>query len=147
MKSSCVGGGGAVVTSEPPKFWLLKIWAKSLKIRVKMAPKVDWLQKMEPKVCKITREDLFWSVTSKKDLNDLCGRKFVGKSCIKVFSGKFGEIREKILRTSKDLPAPTPMMKRFLHPRCPSFERTEGVMPPPSSLCILFYTHPLYSLL
>jgi len=38
---------------------------------------------------------------------------FVGENCgqkeHKSFSGKFGEIREKIFRTTKNLPAPTPM--------------------------------------
>jgi len=34
-------------------------------------------------------------VTPKKGLNDLCGRKFVGKCCTKNFTGKFGEIRAK----------------------------------------------------
>ena len=40
-------------------------------------------------------------VKPKKDLIDLCGRKFVGKSCTKTFSGKFGEIREKSLAPLK----------------------------------------------
>jgi len=37
----------------PKSFDLLKIWAK-------MAPNVIWLQKMAPKVCIKTHEDLFW---------------------------------------------------------------------------------------
>jgi len=38
MKSSGVGRGGAGVASAPPQsFDLLKIWAKALKTRVKMA--------------------------------------------------------------------------------------------------------------
>jgi len=49
----------------------------------------------------------FFEVIRKKGLNDLCGRHFVGKSRTKFFSGKFGEIRTKILRTQKNLPAPT----------------------------------------
>jgi len=32
-----------------------------------------------------------------------------------VFSGKFGEIWEKILRTPKNLPAPTPMLDVVLY--------------------------------
>ena len=40
-------------------------------------------------------EDLFMDVTPKRDLHDLCGRKFVGKSCTKNFSGKFEQIRAK----------------------------------------------------
>ena len=147
MKSSGIGGGGA---SAPPKsFNLLKIWATSLKIRVKMAPNVVWLQKMAPKVCRKTREDLFGGHT-KKCLNDLCGRECVVKSCTKNFSGQFGEIRAKILHNPKNLPTHQPMMKN--HPRCSPFESTEGCMPPPclhlpASLCTLFCTHSLYSLL
>ena len=50
--------------------------------------------------------------------------------------------------TPKILSFPTPMMKRHLRPRCPLFEMTEGEMPhSPASLCRLFYTHALYSLL
>ena len=42
----------------------------------------------------------FLEVTPKKCFN-LCARNFVGKSCTKNVSGKFGEIREKILRAPK----------------------------------------------
>ena len=38
---------------------------------------------------------------TKKGLNDLCGRKFVDKSCRNSFSGKFGKIRAKFLRIPK----------------------------------------------
>jgi len=65
------------------------------------------------------REDLFLEVTPKKGLDDLCGRKFVGKIAQKNFSVKFEEIRAKILRTPKNLPVPTPVMKRYLHLHCP----------------------------
>jgi len=50
---------------------------------------------MAPGVCRQTHEDPFFEVTSRKCLRDLCGRKFVGKSRTKSFSGKFGEIRAK----------------------------------------------------
>jgi len=41
MKSNGVGGGGAGGCKRTPKsFDLLKVWATSLKIRVKMAPNV-----------------------------------------------------------------------------------------------------------
>jgi len=44
------------------------------------------------------------------------------------------------------------VMKKHLLPRCPSFEKAEGALPPPcrhflASLCVLFYTHSRYSLL
>ena len=71
--------------------------------------------------------------------------KICRKNCTKNFSGKFGEIRAKILRTPKDLPAPTPMMKRHLCLHCPPFKRAEGKMllpclHSPGSLYISFYT-------
>jgi len=81
----------------PNSFDLLTIWAKALKIRVKMAPKI----------CIKTHEDLCLKVTPKTGLHDLCGRKFAGKSCTKNFPGKFGEIQQNPSH-SKNLPAPTP---------------------------------------
>jgi len=126
----------------PKSFDLLEIWATSLKIRVKMTPNIAWLQKIAPKFCRKTHEDLFGGHT-KKGLNYLCGREFVGKSCTKLF-GEFGEIRAKILRIPKTLPAPKPMMKRPLRSCNSPCESTEGWMFPPclhllASLCI-FYT-------
>ena len=77
--------------------------------------------------------------------------KICGKNCPKSFSGKFGEIRAKILRTLKNLPAPTPMMKRHLSLHCPSFERSEGEMPPAmppfSGVPVHSILHSLYLLL
>ena len=69
----------------------------------------------------------------------------MGKNCPKSFSGKFGEIRTRILRTPRNLRAPTPVMKSHLRLHCPPFARSEGEMPPPclhspASLCIVFYT-------
>ena len=58
-----------------------------------MTSNIVWLQKMAPKVCRKTHEDLFGGHT-KKGLNDLCGRECVGKSCTKNVLGKFGEIRD-----------------------------------------------------
>ena len=55
----------------------------------------------------------FLEATPKKLLRDLCGRKFVGKSCTKILSGKFREIRAKILCTPKNLSAPTPTKRHF----------------------------------
>ena len=147
MNSSGVEGGGAGVANAPPKVDLPKILANALKIWIKMTPNVVWLQKMVPKVYMKTHEDLFLEVTPKKRSSWSCGRKFVGKSCTKTFRailGKFG----KNPSHPKNLPAPTPMMKRHHRPRCPSFERAVGEMPSPclhspASLCILFYTHSL----
>jgi len=41
---------------------LLKILAKALKIQVKLAPNVVWLQNMAPKVCRKRHEDLVLEV-------------------------------------------------------------------------------------
>jgi len=71
----------------------------------------------------------FFGGHTRKGFNDLCGREFVGKSCTKNLSGKFGEIRAKILRNSKNVPALKPMMERPLRPRCSPFGRTEGKCP------------------
>jgi len=52
MKSSGVGGGGAGVASAVPK--VLVCWKsgqKALKIRIKIAPNVVWLQKTSLRVC------------------------------------------------------------------------------------------------
>jgi len=59
----------------------------------------------------------FLDVIPQKDLHDLWSlwRNFVGK-VPENFSGKFGKIRAKILRTPKNLPAPKPMyIYRFLN--------------------------------
>jgi len=50
--------------------------------------------KIAPNVCRKTNEDLCLELTHKKGLHDLCGRKFVGKSCRKMFRAslrKFGQ--------------------------------------------------------
>ena len=41
----------------------------------------------------------FFGGHTKKGVHDLCGRTTAGKSCTNNFSGKFGEMRAKILRT------------------------------------------------
>jgi len=48
---------------------------------------------------------LFW----RSSKSDLCGRKYSHKVLPGNFSGKFREIRAKIVRTPKNWPAPTPM--------------------------------------
>jgi len=47
----------------------------------------------------------------------------------KIFSGKFGEIRAKILRTPKNLPAPAPMVSMMM-----ASSSTSDVAPPVASL-------------
>ena len=102
----------------PKCFDLLKIWETSPKIRVKMAPNLAWLQKRRPSFAENHMKTFFGGHTT-KGLHDLRGREFVGKSCTKNFSWKFGEIRAKILRHTKIFPAVKPMMKRHLRPVAP----------------------------
>jgi len=142
-----VGGGGKFT---PKSFDLPKILETFPKICVKMAPNLAWLQNMAPKVRRKSHEP-FLEITP-KSLHDLRGIEFVDTSCTKNFSWKFGEIRTKILRHTKNSLNPKPIAKRHLRPRCSPFERIEEWMPLPwfhlpASLCILIYTHSLYSLL
>ena len=132
----------------PKSFDLLKIWDTSLKIHMKMAPNLAWLQNMAPKICRKSHEDLSWGHT-KKGLHDLRWREFVGQSCTKNFSWKFGKIQAKILRHTKNFPAPKPVMKRHLRPRCSPFERrgmNAPAMPPSSGVPVHINLHALSSL-
>ena len=74
-----------------------------------MVPNVVLFHKMAPKFVEKHRKTLFSGGQTKRGFHDLCGRKFAGKCSTKTFSGKFGGIRAKILRTPANLPAPTPM--------------------------------------
>jgi len=67
-----------------------------------MAPKVVWFHKMTPNVCRNTWRRFVGVSPQEEDLHDL-------KYSSKIFSGKFGEIWTKRLRTAKTLPSPTPM--------------------------------------
>jgi len=67
---------------------------------------------MAPNVCKKHVKTLFLEVKPEKGLYYLCGRKFIGEIRTKNFSGKFGKIRAKILRTPKILPAPAPVVQK-----------------------------------
>ena len=86
----------------------------------------------------------FLEVAPKKGLNDLCGTNFVSKTL--NFPGKFGKVG-KMFRAPKNLPAPSPMLKRHLHTHCSPFERTgenAPVMPPFSGVPAIL--HALYLL-
>ena len=72
---------------------------------------------MAPKFCIKTHEDLCLEVAPKRGLHDLCGRKFRGKNCTKKFRESLGKSGQNPWYP-KNLPAPTPMTKRHLRPRC-----------------------------
>ena len=105
------GGASAPKSLDLPKIWAesLKIWAKSRKIRAKMAPNVALTSKNDAHRLQKNTWSPFLEVRPKKGLHDLCGRKSVGEVAQKLFGQKFGEIRVKILRTPKNLPAPAPV--------------------------------------
>jgi len=92
MKSSGVGGGSAGSQAYPQKFWFAENLGKSLNTWLKIAPNVVWLQKMAPTICIKIHEDLFFELTPKRGLHDLCGRKFAGKSCTKTFRASLGKL-------------------------------------------------------
>jgi len=85
----------------------LKIWAKTLQIRAKMAPDVAWFQKLTHTVCKkhIKTFLFFLEVIPKKGLHDFVGENLWQKYH-KSFWGMFEEILAKIFYTPKNLPAP-----------------------------------------
>jgi len=60
---------------------------------------------MAPNVCRKTSEDFCLEATPKKDLHDLCGRKFVGKSCTNTFRASLGKSGKKF-SSPKKLPGP-----------------------------------------
>jgi len=101
------------------KIWekFLKIWAKplknsvkSLKIRAKMAPDVAWLQKMAPNICrKAQLRPLFSRSHQKQVFIFFVGENLWATGAQKLFGQVWGN-SGKILRTPKNLPAPTPKL-------------------------------------
>jgi len=95
------GSGVGGVQAHPQEFWfgenpgkIHKIWANSLKTWTKMAPNVLWVEEMAP--------------------NTVFMRNYSHKKWPKIVSGKFGEIRAKILCTPKNLPAPMPTVESII---------------------------------
>jgi len=81
--------------TQTQKVWFAENLSKNLDNPCKNGAQHCLLQKVARKVCIKTHEDLSLEVTSKRGFHDLCGRKFLGKSCAINFSGKFAEIRAK----------------------------------------------------
>jgi len=105
----------------------LKFWANNLKIWKKGVQRCLILSNGRPGWGE-SHEDLFCGGHPKIDL---CGRKYSHKELPEKFSGKFGEIRAKIFRNPKNLPAPTPMgdclsLLKFLATRLAQTHRTQG---------------------
>ena len=83
-----VGGWGCAFTSK--SFDLLKIWVKSLKIRVKMAPNVACFKKWRPRFAEKTHEDLLWRSHHKKVLMIFVGENLQVKAAQKTFRASLG---------------------------------------------------------
>ena len=129
--------------AHPQKFWFAENLGKSPK-----NPGRNGVQRRltAPKVCMKKHEDLFLEVTPKRGLHDLCGRKFVGINCTKTFRASLGKFGQNPLHP-KNLPAPTPMMKRHICPRCPLLkgQGNDSVPGVPASWWLLsFSNHILY---
>jgi len=65
------------------------------------AHNVVWLQKMAPDFCRKTQLKTFFGGHTKNKYSCSLWEKIYGQKAHKNFSGKFGEIRAKILRTPK----------------------------------------------
>ena len=127
------------VQVHPKSFDLLKIWAKSPRIREKnwKFGQNPWKsgKKMAPNICTKTHEDHILKVTPKKSLTDLCERKFVGKiSHTKTFHASLGKFGQKSFAPPKNLPASSPMVPNptrkslYLYYRPKSSRRYSSIM-------------------
>jgi len=120
VKSSSAWGGVQGLQAHPKKFSFAENLGKSPE-----SPGKNSAQRCS--AAKNGAQDLhkytwkpFSGVTPKTGLHDLYGRKFVGKSCPKNFSGKFGEIKAKSFAHPKfacsctyDEKAPPPPLPLF----------------------------------
>ena len=91
------------VEVHPQKFWFVEIQIKPWK----SGQNGTWLQKMVPNVCRKTHQSCFWRSHQK---GFFMGEKLLAK-VTQNFSGKFGGLWGKILRTPKNLPAPSLMSR------------------------------------
>ena len=106
---SGVGGRGAGGAIAHPEFWSVENLGKIPENLGKNGAQRCLTSKNgAQRLQKNTIKTFFGGHTKSKNSCSLW-EKVCGQKAQKNFSGKFGEIRAKILRTSKNLPAPTPM--------------------------------------
>jgi len=67
----------------------------------------------------------FWRLHQKEVFMIFVGENLEAKVAQKTFRESLGKSRQNPSHP-KNLPAPTPMMKRHLRPRCPSFGKAKG---------------------
>jgi len=98
----CVpGGAGGRVQAHLQNFWFVENLGKNLW----KSGQTSWKYGMSWRPTLQNHMKTFFGGHPKKCLHDLCGWKYSRENAL----GKFGEIRPKILRTPKYLPAATPM--------------------------------------
>jgi len=88
---SAPGWGWRGCKRTPKIFDSLKIWAKTLKSGKKWPPVFALTSKNGAQCLHKNTRDLILEVTPKRVLHDLCGRKFMGKSCTKTFRASLGK--------------------------------------------------------
>ena len=148
MKSSGVGGGGAEVASQSQKFWLAESLGKSPENPGKNSAQRCLTSKNGAQgLHKHTWRPFLGGCTKKRSSwclwENICMQKFHKK--LRASLGKFGQHPSH----PKNLPAPTPMMKRHLRPRCPLLKGQRGKCPRHVSIfrrpCAYYSTHTLLS--
>ena len=113
--------------AHPQKFWFVDNPGKIREILGKICETVHKIPEILGKLSENTDKNenkrcLFWKIGAQRGeihmktfLYDLCGRKYQLQEFPENFLGKFGDIRAKIFRTPKHLPAPTPMSQTHTH--------------------------------
>ena len=105
-----LSGAGSEVASAPQKFCFIenldKIPENLGKTSENLGKMPENPGKMAPNICRKTQSRPFFGGHTKIRSSCSLWEKICGQ---KSFSGKFGEIRAKILCTPKTLPAPSPM--------------------------------------
>ena len=113
----------------PQKFWFAENLGKSPENWGKNGIQCCMTSKNAAQCLHGNTRDLILKVTPKRGLHDLCGRKFIGKSCTKTFRACLGKFGQNF--------APQKFACFYIYdeksppPYCPSFERAEGKRSPP----------------